>query len=195
MIWTYRYQNFHGWCGIPSWSCVCCWFIVRTTMQFPYPNVFGCIPIPLRKQNSLHYTLGIQSDLVSMCLNPHASPEKAFKGSKHPFTRYLEDFGYLGISQFCSYLVSPKNHCTLQCRGEWNCLSQGCFWVLKMTPRLMGQDSWGVFFFVTTLWYSKEPGMMYFPTKWGAKEPQNPQNPRVVNLYNKKHLNNNDGEA
>ena len=27
---------------------------------------------------------------------------------------------------------------------------------------------------------AKEPGMMYFPTKWGAKEPQNPQNHRVV---------------
>ena len=27
---------------------------------------------------------------------------------------------------------------------------------------------------------AKEPGMMYFPTKWGAKEPQNPQNQRVV---------------
>ena len=24
-----------------------------------------------------------------------------------------------------------------------------------------------------------DPGMMYFPTKWGAKQPQNPQNPRV----------------
>ena len=28
---------------------------------------------------------------------------------------------------------------------------------------------------------AKEPGMMYFPTKWGAKEPQNPQNHRVAN--------------
>ena len=27
---------------------------------------------------------------------------------------------------------------------------------------------------------AKEPGMMYFPTKWGAKEPHNPQNDRVV---------------
>ena len=27
---------------------------------------------------------------------------------------------------------------------------------------------------------AKEAGMMYFPTKWGAKEPQNPQNHRVV---------------
>ena len=26
---------------------------------------------------------------------------------------------------------------------------------------------------------AKEPGMMYFTTKWGAKEPQNPQNHRV----------------
>ena len=26
---------------------------------------------------------------------------------------------------------------------------------------------------------AKEPGMMYFPTKGGAKEPQNPQNHRV----------------
>ena len=25
---------------------------------------------------------------------------------------------------------------------------------------------------------AKEPGMMYFPTKGGAKEPQNPQNPQ-----------------
>ena len=25
-----------------------------------------------------------------------------------------------------------------------------------------------------------QPGMMYFLSKWGAKEPQNPQNHRVV---------------
>ena len=28
-----------------------------------------------------------------------------------------------------------------------------------------------------------EPGMMYFPTKRGAKEPQNPQNHRVVSHF------------
>ena len=30
---------------------------------------------------------------------------------------------------------------------------------------------------------AKEPGMMYFPTKGGAKEPQNPQNHRVAILH------------
>ena len=39
---------------------------------------------------------------------------------------------------------------------------------------------------LTTLWYwgsELEPGMIYFPTKWGAKEPQNLQNHRVVKKY------------
>ena len=27
---------------------------------------------------------------------------------------------------------------------------------------------------------AKEPGIMYFPAKWRAKEPQNPENHRVV---------------
>ena len=39
---------------------------------------------------------------------------------------------------------------------------------------------------LSTLWYwgsDLEPGMIYFPTKWGAKEPQNPQNHRVVIDY------------
>ena len=40
---------------------------------------------------------------VRRCLNPKTSPEKAFKGSKHLLTRYLEDFGCLG------YLVYPKS--------------------------------------------------------------------------------------
>ena len=31
---------------------------------------------------------------------------------------------------------------------------------------------------------AKEPGMMHFPTKRGAKEPRNPQNHRVVNHFN-----------
>ncbi len=33
---------------------------------------------------------------MSRCLNPQTSPEKAFKGSKHLLTMYLEDFGCLG---------------------------------------------------------------------------------------------------
>ena len=34
--------------------------------------------------------------LASWCLNPQTPPEKAFRGSKHLLTRYLEDFGRLG---------------------------------------------------------------------------------------------------
>ena len=30
---------------------------------------------------------------------------------------------------------------------------------------------------------AKEPGVMYFPTNWGAKERQNPQNHRVGNVF------------
>ena len=33
---------------------------------------------------------------MSRCLDPQTPPEKAFRGSKHPLTRYLEDFGRLG---------------------------------------------------------------------------------------------------
>ena len=38
--------------------------------------------------------------------------------------------------------------------------------------------------FLARLWYlgAKEPGVIFFPTNWGAKEPQNPQNHRVVIL-------------
>ena len=39
------------------------------------------------------------------CLNPKTSPEKAFKGSKHLLTRYLEDFGCLGWWDPCSGLL------------------------------------------------------------------------------------------
>ena len=34
---------------------------------------------------------------------------------------------------------------------------------------------------------AKEPGVIYFPTNWGAKEPQNPQNQRVVKMLRKKN--------
>ena len=43
---------------------------------------------------------------------------------------------------------------------------------------VFGIDHWSA-----TLWYwgsDLEPGMMYFPTTWGANEPQNSQNHRVV---------------
>ena len=30
------------------------------------------------------------------------------------------------------------------------------------------------------IWGAKEPGVIYFPTNWGAKEPQNLPNHRVV---------------
>ena len=38
------------------------------------------------------------------CLNPQTSPEKGFKGCKHPLARYLEDFGCLG----CRDLQIPQ---------------------------------------------------------------------------------------
>ena len=34
---------------------------------------------------------------MSRCLDPQTPPEKAFRGSKHLLTRYLEDFGRLGF--------------------------------------------------------------------------------------------------
>ena len=34
---------------------------------------------------------------MSRCLDPQTAPEKTFGGSKHLFTRYLEDFGRLGL--------------------------------------------------------------------------------------------------
>ncbi len=37
--------------------------------------------------------------LLTRCLDPQTSPEKAFKGSKHLLIRDLEDFGRLGISR------------------------------------------------------------------------------------------------
>ena len=35
---------------------------------------------------------------MSRCLDSQTSPENAFKASKHLLTRYLEDFGCLGIA-------------------------------------------------------------------------------------------------
>ena len=40
----------------------------------------------------------------------------------------------------------------------------------KITPNLLGCDIGG----------AKEPGVIYFPINWGAKEPQNLPNHRVV---------------
>ena len=37
-----------------------------------------------------------------------------------------------------------------------------------------------LFFLPCDIGGAKDPGMMYFPTKWGANEHQNPKNPRVV---------------
>ena len=38
--------------------------------------------------------------LLSTCLDPPTPPEKAFRGSKHLLTMYLEDFGRLGLHTF-----------------------------------------------------------------------------------------------
>ena len=40
---------------------------------------------------------------MSRCLDPQTPPEKAFRCSKHLFTRYLEDFGRLG---YIAHLIS-----------------------------------------------------------------------------------------
>ena len=48
-------------------------------------------------------------------------------------------------------------------------------WGLTRMPELVIDSE-----FRNAMYKQKEPGMMYFPTKWGAKEPQNPQNHRVA---------------
>ena len=42
-------------------------------------------------------TLVFQIPCEDRCLDPQTAPEKTFRGSKHLFTRYLDDFGRLGI--------------------------------------------------------------------------------------------------
>ena len=44
-------------------------------------------------------TLDIQTPGEDRCFNPQTSSEKAFRGSKHLLTRYLEDFGCLGVDK------------------------------------------------------------------------------------------------
>ena len=47
---------------------------------------------------------------MNRCLDPQTPPEKTFRGSKHLLTRYLEDFGRLGISQrFCCIQIQTRN--------------------------------------------------------------------------------------
>ena len=46
----------------------------------------------LQQQHDGNLTLDIQIP----GLNPQTSPEKAFQGSKHLLTKYLDDFGCLG---------------------------------------------------------------------------------------------------
>ena len=54
------------------------------------------------------FTLDIQIP-GSRCLHLETSPEKAFQGSKHLLTRYLEDFWCLEYGCFQKVMVNP-NH-------------------------------------------------------------------------------------
>jgi len=65
--------------------------------------------------------------------------------------------------------------------GDWDLESypMGGVWILRRAKYVHVFESG----FFSTLWYwgsYLEPRMMYFPTKWGAKEHQNSQNHRVV---------------
>ena len=59
----------------------------------------------------LDISLVFQIPCEDRCLDPQTAPEKTFRGSKHLFTRYLEDFGRLGFGVLVSYPVEyPKTN-------------------------------------------------------------------------------------
>ena len=51
-----------------------------------------------KRKSHVQYLPSSSKYLVSRCLDPETPPEKAFGGSKHLLTRYLGDFGRLGLA-------------------------------------------------------------------------------------------------
>ena len=70
--------------------------------------------------------------------------------------------------------------------GIWRLFETSRNW-LRMHIAFRERNKWQVKVwqvnFPILWWGAEEPGLMYFPTKGGAKEPQNPQNHRVVDNF------------
>ena len=78
--------------------------------------------------------------VVSRCLKPQTSPEKAFKGSKHLLTRYLEDFGCL-TSNLRVFAVSFTEGMELANSGESGIPISGSPDLIPQIPRCQEQKT------------------------------------------------------
>ena len=76
----------------------------KPTVSFATASLFKASKIAHQKKTSINQNLVFQlwnprhpgPHGEDRYLNPQTSPEKAFRGTKHLLTRYLEDFGCLG---------------------------------------------------------------------------------------------------